>query len=209
VRGEVLRAPRIFLGIMTFEDPLSPKDLIHWTGVSGVIPSPGATYYCPTLIGETADPIVAGRAPRVYFSCGRSTRFLMGPRRASNTCTDRIGARPALVAQERSDSSGVRSAFSVHARLANACGPMRSCVGASAIAPRATSATVTCESEHMRRVRCVWLQSAGRIGDAALPDRLATAAFLASRRVQGSGVAPFAAGSIHLSRVGLARAAAS
>jgi hypothetical protein len=47
------------------------KDLIHWTGIIGIIPSPtmpAASYYYPTLIGETGDPTVAGLAPRVYFS---------------------------------------------------------------------------------------------------------------------------------------------
>jgi hypothetical protein len=47
------------------------RDLVHWTPIVGTIAAPttpGATYYYPTLIGETGDPNIAGAAPRVYFT---------------------------------------------------------------------------------------------------------------------------------------------
>jgi hypothetical protein len=47
------------------------KDLIHWTDTLAVIPnptSPAATYFYPTLIGETGAPDVAEGAPRLYFT---------------------------------------------------------------------------------------------------------------------------------------------
>ena len=45
------------------------SDLIHWSGPIGVPYSEaGRTLYYPTLMGETADPTIAGLVPRVYFS---------------------------------------------------------------------------------------------------------------------------------------------
>jgi hypothetical protein len=47
------------------------KDLIHWTAVIGKIPNPTpppATYFYPTLIGETGHPDSAGGVPRLYFT---------------------------------------------------------------------------------------------------------------------------------------------
>jgi hypothetical protein len=47
------------------------RELIHWTGTVGVIPyptAPATTYFCPNLLGETGDPTIGDRSPRVYFS---------------------------------------------------------------------------------------------------------------------------------------------
>jgi hypothetical protein len=45
------------------------SDLIHWSGPIGApYYETGHTLYYPTLMGETGDPTIAGRAPRVYFS---------------------------------------------------------------------------------------------------------------------------------------------
>ena len=45
------------------------SDLIHWSEPTGLTyTESGRTLYYPTLMGETADPTIAGAAPRVYFS---------------------------------------------------------------------------------------------------------------------------------------------
>jgi hypothetical protein len=47
----------------------SSRDLLHWSAPIGpTISEPGRTLYYPTIVGETGDPTVAGRAPRAYFS---------------------------------------------------------------------------------------------------------------------------------------------
>jgi hypothetical protein len=54
------------------------RDLIHWTAIIGTIApptAPAATYYYPTLIGETGDPNVGGAAPRVYFTSFPANAF--------------------------------------------------------------------------------------------------------------------------------------
>jgi hypothetical protein len=47
------------------------RDLVHWTAIVGKIAAPAtpaATYFYPTLIGETGDPNIGGNAPRLYFT---------------------------------------------------------------------------------------------------------------------------------------------
>jgi len=45
------------------------RNLRDWTATIATIPSsPAATYYYPTLIGDTKAPTVGGSMPRVYFS---------------------------------------------------------------------------------------------------------------------------------------------
>ena len=45
------------------------NDLIHWTRpIGSAIQEPGRELFYPTPVGETGDPIIAGPAPRLYFS---------------------------------------------------------------------------------------------------------------------------------------------
>jgi len=45
------------------------RDLIHWSEpVGSPIQEPGRVLFYPTLIGDTADPAIAGPKPRLYFS---------------------------------------------------------------------------------------------------------------------------------------------
>jgi hypothetical protein len=54
------------------------RDLIHWTKTVGVIAFPSApagAYFYPSLLGETADPTIAGGSPRLYFSAFPANAF--------------------------------------------------------------------------------------------------------------------------------------
>jgi hypothetical protein len=54
------------------------RDLIHWTSTAGIVAfptAPAATYFYPTLLGETGDPTIGGGSPRLYFSAFPANAF--------------------------------------------------------------------------------------------------------------------------------------